>query len=366
MLEVAFRLDDYNECLADPILLTADVLATEDSRVAEAFTTGQEAALRLIVVLGLDRWLQAPVSQRLLDSDLAVAYSHAGLAEHGAPLAQRAVDAVVAQVDEWLGLTYLPTALTSEGASLLRESEQLLRLDDPRRETLLTQASALEAMTATPERTGSGPLSHFAQPSPPCVRILAGIDRLQVPSRVLDLAQGYDLTVLQDGQEVEVSVPAFAPAPARTDLRVRLVDRRTDEVFAEAPLILQPDRGRYVTTFSTAVAPAMLAVDVYTSGTGYVPRTDEEDRPARAALADVQDAWTDYRRAVALHAVGMVHEQALEDAGEILVTTPRDAPEGLLAQREAIMRRLTEPLPTSGPQRATLAELAAAFRGDLG
>lgn len=367
MLEIAFRLDDYNECLGDPIGLTAEVLATEDSRVAGAFEAGDDPAQRLIMVLGLDRWLQAPADQALLDLDVAVAYSHAGLAEHGAPLAQSRVDAVLAQVAEWLRLDALPAALASEASTVVRECEALLRLDDPRMARLLSQASELDGMRVTSSADVER-LSHYAQPSPPRIRILAGVDRLQVPSRVLDLAQGYDLTVLQDEQEIEVSVPAFTRASRQIALGVRLIDRSMDEVISQEPLRLDLKRGRYIATVSLSrrLAPADVAVDVYDTRTGYDPRTHADDQPARAALADVQDAWTDHRRAVALHALGMPHEQALEDARGILSTTPSDAPEGLLAQREEITRRLAEPLPTSGPERASLAELAAAFRGDLG
>lgn len=367
MLEVAFRLDDYNECLADPIRLTAEVLATEDSRVAGAFEAGEIPTRRLILVLGLDRWLQAPLDQALLDMDLAVAYSHAGLAENGAPLAQAKVDAVLAQVAEWVRLRDLPSALVSEASTLLRECEALMRLDDPRRAHLLSHASALDDMPATPS-TDTARLSHYAESSPPRVRILAGIDRLQVPSRVLELAQGYDLTVLQDDSGVQISVPAFARSPWEGRLRVRLIDRLTDEVIAEEPLFLDAQVGRYLASVALpwGIALSCVGVDVYDPTTAGPPRIDLVDRPARAALADVQDAWTDYRRAVAHHELGLRHQQALQDARDTLATTPNEAPADLRAQRELLLQRLAEPMPTSGPERATLAELAAAFRGDLG
>ncbi len=268
---------------------------------------GARPWLRVAVVDALDRWLQAPVSQALVDAERAVSRLRAARTLPGGALrsalvgealqrARGASRGVALSLRE-LGARSpaMPELLASAVQSLVDGYEELAaEVGGPDREL----AAVGEAWRRRLRPVGGArrrAASAHRRPEPAGTPPSSMIDPRLLRARILRLAADParpEIVLEVDGAAVHVRVPAFGGVvdpTLRTRLAVRLVDRRTTEPTAHALLTGTVDGPYFEATLPLGgLAPTEVRADVFDALGDDLPPVPTDADPA------LQDA----RRAV--------------------------------------------------------------------
>jgi hypothetical protein len=251
--------------------LRRSVSTSGQPRIREEISLDLSAAqpwLRLATIDALDRWLQLPLDQSLVDAERGVVRGHAaqllpdgamrrGLIGEALALARSSAGGMVDYLGRARQVTpTLPTGLQAAISRVVDGYESLLREVDGSDELLTSVIDGWrhpllqQATFATGQRNGG---SHAATRRGRLGgAVTSMLDPRQLKARVVELGEDPSLpevtavnTHVDDDEAVLVEVPAFATvqrsAPEADHLLVRLVDRKSGAEHGSAMLALAPD-----------------------------------------------------------------------------------------------------------------------------
>jgi hypothetical protein len=282
--------------------------AVDDGGEIEVATDG--LWLRVAIIDALDRWLQIPVDQAVVDAERAVALESAAAVLHdeasreillGEALrtARRASSGLVTQLRKLDGAAPVPARLRDGIEHLVAGYGRMVRLVAGPDRALAAVPAAWRTLQASGGAGLRAGRRRRARRTVPCCRNESSlIDPRQVPARLLALstdpmAGEVQVEPTTDGAGIRIEVPAFdaaVDAETAARLQVRLIDRGSSRTVRHGQLTLtgsRPAARRFQCVIpANGLDVSRLRADVYDARSDVPPAaadTDDELRTARRA-----------------------------------------------------------------------------------
>ncbi|MEV5961847.1 hypothetical protein AB0L70_08785 [Kribbella sp. NPDC051952] len=260
--------DDVDPALADAVLGADAVRRISANRPADRLpleVAPEGPWQRIAVIDALDKWLQLPLNQALLNAERAVARARAArslrrgpsremLTEHAMVLARRSSDELARCLAELSdSAASLPRALFSGLSRLTNGYATLAREVDGPDQAFASVAEAWVKLKAAVRVAGSSRLAdssasyevdHFGE-----LALSSAVDPRQVRARIVDTdLRGPEIRLVMTPEKsaVRAMVPAYGPYPPSAvhadRLMIRLVDSRSGTAYEPVLLTLKSGR----------------------------------------------------------------------------------------------------------------------------